>query len=183
MFDVFINDVYRQPLSKDDIVTFDAILSPAAHQYPDHTALVCQARTWTYTELNDAVASVAYFLGGSGYAPQARIGCYLDNCAEFIILAFAVARSGYVFVPIARQHSYTSLTQIAQRTQMQVLYTLPAVQHDLIHDWSMTSSCCIRGCIALKPNVHHSCYIRNPSRFSFTVFFTSGSTGKPKVLW
>ncbi|MGW9553256.1 fatty acyl-CoA synthetase [Nocardiopsis sp. NPDC055551] len=78
----------------------DDILHRSAARTPDRTALVFEDRTWTYTELDDAVTRAAARLLGLGATKGDRIAAYGRNSDAYLIGYLACARAGLVHVPI-----------------------------------------------------------------------------------
>ncbi len=68
---------------------------------PDKLALVCDERAWSYGELSRAVGQMAAALSGQGVVPGDRVAHLGYNSAEQLLLLFACARLGAVFVPLS----------------------------------------------------------------------------------
>ncbi|OLZ45011.1 hypothetical protein BS329_35255 [Amycolatopsis coloradensis] len=64
---------------------------------PDAPALVTESRTWTFGELDAAVAALAVALGTK---PGDRVAVLLDRSPELVVALLAVLRTGAAFVPI-----------------------------------------------------------------------------------
>jgi len=82
---------------------------------PDRTALVDAAtdESWTYAELDDAVAETAGRLAALGVEPGDRVAVLLETRPAFARLAFAAARLGAVLVPLNARLSRAELVQQA----------------------------------------------------------------------
>ncbi|MFN3434352.1 MAG: AMP-binding protein, partial [Sphingomonas sp.] len=63
-------------------------------------ALIERARTWSYAEVEAAVASVAGWLAGRGLAAGARVATWLPKTALACVMPLAAARAGLVHVPV-----------------------------------------------------------------------------------
>lgn len=80
----------------------DAIASPmrsAARRFAERPALVAGGRSWTFAEFDGAVARLAGGLA-ERFAPGDRVGLYMRNSAEYLLLQAALERAGLVRVPL-----------------------------------------------------------------------------------
>ena len=68
---------------------------------PDKKALECAGRAWTYAELSRAIARMAVALADRGVVPGDRVAHLGYNSAEQLLLLFACARLGAMFVPLS----------------------------------------------------------------------------------
>jgi acyl-CoA ligase (AMP-forming) (exosortase A-associated) len=66
----------------------------------DSAALVDRDGTWTFAELEDAVASVAGWLATQGLSPGDRVASWLPKTRTACLLPLAAARAGLVHVPV-----------------------------------------------------------------------------------
>ncbi len=72
----------------------------AAARRPVHPALVSEAATWTWADLDAAVDAVAAALRARGLSAGDRVALVLGNSLEFAAAYFGVLRAGLVAVPI-----------------------------------------------------------------------------------
>src|ERR1700675_4906767 len=75
-------------------------LVESADMYPDGPALRCDGVTTTFSELADAAARFAAYLGERGLRPGDRVGVMLANRPEFAMVFYGVLHAGAVVVPI-----------------------------------------------------------------------------------
>ena len=75
-------------------------LARVAATQRDAVALKYQDRTWTYTQLNQAITVAAAQLRDLGLQPGDRLAVMGKNSDTFLILFFAASRAGLVHVPI-----------------------------------------------------------------------------------
>ena len=68
---------------------------------PDKTALLCAERVWSYSELHRAIDQMAAALTAKGVTPGDRVAHLGYNSAEQLLLLFACARLGALFVPLS----------------------------------------------------------------------------------
>lgn len=76
-----------------------ALLSQAARRFAERIALRCGDRVWTFEEFERAVDRLA--AGIATIAPKgARLALCMKNRPEYVLLQFAIERSGLVRVPL-----------------------------------------------------------------------------------
>jgi long-chain acyl-CoA synthetase len=75
-------------------------LVESADMYPDGPALRCDGVTTTFSELADAAARFAAYLGDRGLRPGDRVGVMLANRPEFATVFYGVLHAGAVAVPM-----------------------------------------------------------------------------------
>jgi fatty-acyl-CoA synthase len=80
--------------------TVDGVLRRSAARTPLVTALRFEGREWTYRELDDAVSRGAALLRASGLVPGDRVVTYGTNSDAYVIAFLAIARAGFVHVPV-----------------------------------------------------------------------------------
>src|SRR5208283_1454030 len=82
--------------------TISQALRDAAAKFPDRDALIVlhQNRRLTWSELDAEVTRVARGLAGLGLKPGDRAGIWASNCAEWVTMQYAAARSGVVLVNV-----------------------------------------------------------------------------------
>jgi amino acid adenylation domain-containing protein len=78
----------------------DDLLADAARYHPDRPALAGQDATWTYAELECAVAALAAELTAAGVHPGQRVGVYAPKTPATVIALYAALRAGAVTAPM-----------------------------------------------------------------------------------
>ncbi|MBK9574989.1 MAG: AMP-binding protein [Rhodoferax sp.] len=68
---------------------------------PTKVALRCGARVWTYRELHHGIDQTTAMLAAKGVVPGDRVAHLGYNSAEQLLLLFACARLGAMFVPLS----------------------------------------------------------------------------------
>ncbi|MCC3766837.1 amino acid adenylation domain-containing protein [Streptomyces sp. UNOC14_S4] len=81
-------------------IRLDALLAASARRHPDRPALIAEGRTWTYTELDDAVGALARQLTAAGLAPGDRVGVYAAKGTAAVLGIYAGLRAGAVVAPL-----------------------------------------------------------------------------------
>lgn len=76
------------------------VLPVAAQTYGDKTALVIGGRSFSFNDLNDLSGRLANGLHELGIAAGDRVTLYAQNCWEWIVSYYAIARLGAVVNPI-----------------------------------------------------------------------------------
>src|SRR5271168_2842191 len=98
-------------------VSFAGLLDDAADRWPDRTALHFEGDRWTFQRLHSDVATAAACLARAGVGIGSRVLLLLENCPEYLIAQFALARVGAAFVtpnPYWTQHELARAADAAQ---------------------------------------------------------------------
>lgn len=72
----------------------------SAARYPDKTAVVCGAVSWTFREFDTICNRIANGLAGRGIQRGDRVALLSRNSHAFVAMRFALAKLGAVLVPI-----------------------------------------------------------------------------------
>ncbi|MGE0007572.1 MAG: class I adenylate-forming enzyme family protein [Parvibaculaceae bacterium] len=80
-------------------MSVDAPVQNAVRRFADRMALIDGDRRWTFAELGRLVNAVAGGLSRA-LAPGSRVGLFMRNRAEYLILQLAIERAGLVRVPL-----------------------------------------------------------------------------------
>lgn len=80
-------------------MSIDAPVQNAFRHFAGRTALIDGDRRWTFTELGRLVNAIAGGLSQS-LKPGSRVGLFMKNRAEYLILQLALERAGMVRVPL-----------------------------------------------------------------------------------
>jgi long-chain acyl-CoA synthetase len=73
-------------------------LSRAADRWPSRVGLLFEGTSWTYADLQSAAEAAAAQLSAAGVKAGTRVALLMENCPEYLIAQFALARLGAVFV-------------------------------------------------------------------------------------
>jgi long-chain acyl-CoA synthetase len=75
-------------------------LADSAEMYPNHTAIICGDRRFTFFELENWVAKIAEILVIQGLRVGDRVMLFAPNVPEFTASYYAILRAGGVVVPV-----------------------------------------------------------------------------------
>ena len=80
-------------------MTVGDMLIRAANKFPQKTAIICGALSYTYAQFNGRVNRLAQALLSRGLQKGDRVGVLTQNCNQFLELYFAAAKTGGIFCP------------------------------------------------------------------------------------
>ena len=185
----------REPRLLADLITL------AAERMPQAAALTSGVQTWDYATLAGAVQAVAAGLLQQGVQRGERVAVWLDKRPETVVLCFAAAAAGAVFVPInpllkpaqvahiLRDAGACALLSTPERVALLegLWATLPALRRLLLTAPSADSPAPLPLPVAL-PVLHWAELLASAPRAGHRVIdsdmaailYTSGSTGAPK---
>jgi fatty-acyl-CoA synthase len=91
---------------------------------PNHEALVVphQQKRFTFSQLHNEVERVARGIVGLGLVAGDRAGVWAANCAEWIFLQLACARTGIVLVNVNPAYRSNDLAYVLRKSHMKVLF-------------------------------------------------------------
>lgn len=95
-----------------------------AARVPDHPALISRHQNvrWTFRELAQKAEQVARGLSGLGFRAQDRVGIWSSNCAEWILLQLACARTGVVLVNVNPAYRSWELRYVLNKSRIRGLF-------------------------------------------------------------
>ncbi|MHB1329479.1 MAG: class I adenylate-forming enzyme family protein [Gemmatimonadales bacterium] len=164
-----------------------AELLSVANQYSSKAAVVHGKRSFSYGQLMSAIDDCAGFVRAAGVIRGDVVAVFLDNCIEYIVLFFSLARCGAILVPVDPRLKASEIHQILDSFGVQFLIYTRAT-HDL-HSHGLAAGMATRQAIDISGftfragvSTRRSPTGRRSSTVSgdFVVQYTSGSTGSPK---
>ncbi|KXZ58269.1 Long-chain-fatty-acid--CoA ligase [Brevibacterium ravenspurgense] len=99
-------------LTEENRSVIGDIVKRSAARSPKDTAIVFQDRTWTYSQLDQAVTNIARFFVEHGLEKGDRVAAYSKNSDIFAIVFLACARAGLIHVPVNYQLTKDELDYI-----------------------------------------------------------------------
>lgn len=147
-----------------------------AQARPGALALWAPERRWTYAELDAAIAATCIRLRDAGLPDGSRVALRLPRGPDFIILLWALWRTGHVAMPLSTRLPAAEARRTAQRMGAQLLVTRESTLLE-----NEESDLATRSPDRLVEREGRG--TPNPSRQPIhrraTLVFTSGSTGTP----
>jgi L-proline---[L-prolyl-carrier protein] ligase len=102
------------------------LLARAAGARPDHDAVRCGGRSYTYDELNRASDALAHALTEAGVELRDRVGIHLPKRIETAAAVYAVMKAGAAYVPLDPRAPVARLALVATDCRIAALVTTPA---------------------------------------------------------
>lgn len=175
---------------KDRPRTLDEVLSRAANDHRDRSALITPNGTLSYSELKDAVEKVAASISAAGVTSGDRVAVLLPNDARICLIELAVASLGAITVCLNARFQASEIATLMQKSGPRIAVVdaelreqvpraaLPPGCHLLISDDPTVDP---EGLASLFPATGegvrgHSSHEDDP----VVMMFTSGTTGTPK---
>ena len=103
--------------------TFPRILALQAQQNGDTRFLLNEQLCYSYAEADDVTNHLAGGLAGLGVRQGDRVGLYLGNSPEFVLLSLAVNKLGAIWVPINTDYRGDWLLDAVARSRCGVFIT------------------------------------------------------------
>ena len=150
-----------------------------ARRTPYATAVVCEGRAWTYSQLDADANRLAAHLKAQGVLPGGFVGILLDRSYEFVVAVLGILKAGCAYAPLPSEYPASKLAFMIADTGMPLAITNQDLADQLPGDsiplvfmeadepwWQQTAASGSPASV-------------EPSSRAY-VMYTSGSTGKPK---
>lgn len=147
---------------------------------PQKTAFRYEGQTLTYSELDRAVSGAAAWLRARGVARDDRVAFLGPNCPELLVLVYACARLGAIFVPLNARMPAAELQVFVEACRPSLLVAEESFQDVAIAVAPAAASVFHLGASDLRGDESIG---RDPERYPgepALIAFTSGTTGRPK---
>jgi fatty-acyl-CoA synthase len=103
--------------------TFGHLCDEAARRWNDAEALVFKEERYTFTELAAMVDAAARGFMAQGVMPGAHVALWLNNCSEWIVASFALAKIGAVQVPLNTRLRSRDVAYVLHQSDSTMLVT------------------------------------------------------------
>ncbi|WP_156623273.1 non-ribosomal peptide synthetase, partial [Mycobacterium sp. 1164966.3] len=81
-------------------VSIPVLFAARVAQTPDAVGVVCEGRSWTYREVEEAANRLAHLLVGQGVSPGQCVALLVERSAEAIVAMLAVLKTRAAYLPI-----------------------------------------------------------------------------------
>jgi len=93
-----------------------AMFDDARRRRPEHDAVVCEGRRWSYAETGACSERIASGLAALGIGAGDRVILFLSNRPEFLFVLLAVQRLGAIAVPIGVREQRPGVAYVAKQS-------------------------------------------------------------------
>lgn len=107
--------------------TVDDVIARSATRFGPRVALNFEERSWTYSDLDDAVSRVAHHLLSLGLDKGDRVAAYGRNSDAYLIAFLACSRAGLVHVPINYALTHDELGWLLELSGCRAVLADPAL--------------------------------------------------------
>ncbi|NNL36597.1 MAG: AMP-binding protein, partial [Silicimonas sp.] len=149
-----------------------------ADRTPDDTALVFEATSLTYADLNARANRLAHVLIGAGVTPGDPVGLHLGRTEHLVIAALAILKAGGAYVPLDPAYPADRLSFYASDSGARIILSETTLSGDLVPEGTD------RLLIDSDPRLADASDTNPDTAVSGSdlayLIYTSGSTGTPK---
>jgi amino acid adenylation domain-containing protein len=160
-------------------LTLSELFEAQAARTPEAIALLFEATSLSYRELNERANQLARYLQRKGVGPEALVGILMNRSVEMIVGVLSILKAGGAYVPLDPTYPVERLAFMVQDSGMRLLLTqrdllskVPELEAKMIaldEAWEQIAAESV-----VNPPV-----LTTPDNLAY-VIYTSGSTGKPK---
>ncbi|NVI85691.1 amino acid adenylation domain-containing protein, partial [Janthinobacterium sp. BJB401] len=149
-----------------------------AGRNPDKMAVVCEAQTVSYAELNRRANQVAHALQEMGVKPDDRVGLCLERSIEVVVGLLGIFKAGGAYVPLDPEYPQERLSYMLEDSAPVAIVTRERLLPGLC---TTVPALLIDTDLARQPdsNTDIETLGLNAKHLAY-VIYTSGSTGAPK---
>lgn len=165
-----------------------------AKRYADKSAVICEGKSLTFLELNNQANCLANALTDLGFIKGDKIAILSNNCIEFLVIYYSLAKCGIVVVPLNCRYSQEELIAVLNYCDAKALFfnaslnsTILEINPDLPN---IKSFVCFDGIAAFQDAIPYSNLLSRYEALEpeitvnenddLAIIFTGGTTGKPK---
>ena len=169
-----------QPYPQDRLV--HELFEAQVERAPNEIALVLDARSFTYAELNEQANRLAWHLRERGVGPDRRVGICVERSPEMVIGLLAIMKSGATYVPLDPNYPSERLQYMIEDAAPEVVLTQSSLATlvPTTADKSVLLDVVLPELSNSRGDNLASVDVGATSASLVYVIYTSGSTGQPK---
>lgn len=154
-------------------------LKTIAKRFPGCPAIEWEGGTLTYSEFERQVSELAYSLQHYHRLPKgAKIAMAMENCAEFLVILFAIWRADMTAIPLNSKLHPKEFLWIFKNSSVDLVFATKNIAEKIVFDGPIISV----GSKDYKKHFNGE-GLSSVDMNGFTpawIFYTSGTTGNPK---
>ncbi|RWO73210.1 MAG: alpha/beta fold hydrolase [Mesorhizobium sp.] len=149
---------------------------------PDNPAIVSEAATITYRELDDLSDILSRHLLGHGQSRGSRVGLLMDTSPEYAVALFGILKTGAAYVVLDKALPLAAVKRILEKGCVEIVVTKKRFAAKLPSDWPGITLSLDEGWEAQLGKSRST----NPPTVDLDapaeIAFSSGTTGEPKGI-
>lgn len=154
------------------------LLSKQADTFKDKIFLECGEDSISFGAFDERTTSLANFLQSKGIHKGSRVATTLENCTEFILLWFSLAKIGAVFVPLNPSLTQAEITSSIEHSECSLFVVGDTCKTFELNSVAIISKKDIKEASVAKLKSFKLDTISKDDWMS--ILYTSGTTGVPK---
>ena len=145
---------------------------------PDSVALICEGRTWSFSDVNAAANRVARLLRKRGIGRESLVGVFLERSPEMVVALMGILKSGAAYVPLDPSYPAERTRFLIRDAALAAIVSHSSVKHQLPDEVAHVVLIDSKEELDRESASSVDCAISGEDRAY--VIYTSGSTGVPK---
>ncbi|MGO4907385.1 MupA/Atu3671 family FMN-dependent luciferase-like monooxygenase [Pseudorhodobacter sp. W20_MBD10_FR17] len=176
--DLILNQYNDTAKDYDHSLTVHQAFEAQVLKTPDAPAVVFEAKTLTYAQLNIRANRAAHVLAGMGVAPGTLVGLCATRSLDMLIGALAIQKAGGAYVPMDPAYPADRIALFIEDSAAPVIVTQSALVDGLPTGDAQTLCIDSDPRIADAPDTNPNSGVTSAD-LAYMIY-TSGSTGRPK---
>ncbi len=167
-----------------------SFLENSAEKYPDKTALICEEKRITFSQLKERAERLAFSLLELGIKKGMKAGILLYNSVEYVEIVFALMKLGAVGVPINVRLTKDEIEKQAGHADISILFYEEEHKQKITFDLSKITEYVLVGAEGSEKSISYESLLNSAEGFgafddigeedeSF-IIYTAGTTASPK---
>lgn len=148
-------------------------------QTPHSKAVIFEAASLTYQELNHRANQLAHYLVKQGVGSDCLVGLYLDRSLEMVVALLAILKAGGAYVPLDPANPPQRLALMLEDSKISMLVTQSSLASQLPTHSAQVVCLDREASQIIEESPENVPTVVCPSQLAY-VIYTSGSTGQPK---
>lgn len=174
-----IYDFNKTELEYPSTYTIPKLFEEQVLKTPNTVAAIFEETSLTYSEINNKINNLAYYLCKQGIKHGDIVGILLNRSIEMLIAMMAILKVGATYVPIDPTYPEERVKYILENSNTKLILSETKLQN------KFELNCPLVNAKLENKEIYNSRHTNNPTT-SFDssdlayIIYTSGSTGKPK---
>lgn len=156
------------------------LFAEQAARTPDAVAVIDEARTLTYAELDRRANKLAHRLQATGVEPETIVGLHVERSLDVVVGVLGILKAGGAYLPLDPVYPAKRLAYMLDDAEAALVVTQRQLVENLPTSYRETAICLDTDWEDIAQQPAHAPMSGTTTDNLAYVIYTSGSTGRPK---